>query len=151
MDYEGHCTTHALLRLVERVTHWFENNKATLALFLNVEGVFDKVGITGLIIAGIPAHIIQLLHSYLNNRSSTVVHGNSESSRRSVLAGVPQGSLLGPSFFNTDMNDISGLQKDSNVAISRCADDRNVTMRSGSMGLATSKLNSANKILEPWL
>jgi hypothetical protein len=84
------------------------------------------VRITGLIYklltTAIPAHIMQLLHSYLTNRSSRVIHGNCESSRRSVLAGVPQRSLLGPTIFNTNRNDISSKQNDSNVAISLCAD-----------------------------
>lgn len=46
---KGHCTTHPLLRLIERIIHDFNNNKATLALFLDVESAFDKVWITGLI------------------------------------------------------------------------------------------------------
>jgi hypothetical protein len=45
----GHSTTHALLRNVERITHGFNNNKATATLFLNTEWVFDKVWFTGLI------------------------------------------------------------------------------------------------------
>jgi len=142
--YEAHCTTHSFLRPTESITHWFGKNKATLGLFLDVERAFDKVRITGLICkvvtAAIPAHILQLLHIYLNNRSSRLVHGNCECSRRSGLAGVPQGSLLGPTFFNTDMKDISSKQNDSNVAISLYADKRNVRMRSGSMRLTTSNL-----------
>ena len=106
----SNCTTNALLRLTERITHWFENNK-TRALPLDVERAFDKLRINGFICkcvtAAIPAHAKQLLLSYLINRSSAVVQGNSESNRRSVLAGVPRGSLLGPTFFNTDMNDIN--------------------------------------------
>lgn len=133
-----------MLRVTEIITHWFGNNKVKLALFLDVERPFDKVRITGLIYkvitAAFPAHIIQLLHSYLNNRSPTVVHVNSESSRRSVLAGVPQGSLLGPTFFNTDMNDLSSIQNDSNMAISLYAVDRDVRMRSGIMRLATTNI-----------
>jgi hypothetical protein len=64
---KGQCTTHPLLRLTKRITHGFNNNKATLALFLDVESAFDKVWIAGLIsklvTAGIPAHFIQLSHS----------------------------------------------------------------------------------------
>ena len=101
---KGHCTTHALLRLIERITHGINNNKATLALFLNVERAFDKIWITGpiskLITAGIPSHFIQLSHSFLHYRSFTAVQGNYESSTRTILAGVAQGSLVGPVSFN---------------------------------------------------
>jgi len=34
---EGHCTTHAVLRLIELIIHGFNNNKATLVLILDVE------------------------------------------------------------------------------------------------------------------
>jgi hypothetical protein len=39
----GHSTTHALLRNVECITHGFNNNKATVTLFLDIERAFDKV------------------------------------------------------------------------------------------------------------
>jgi len=61
-----------LLRVTERITHWFGNNKLTLALFLDVERAFDKVRVAGLIYkvitAAFPAQIIQLVHSYLNKK-----------------------------------------------------------------------------------
>jgi hypothetical protein len=151
---KGHSTTHALVRLIERITHGFNNNKATLALFLDIKRAFDKVWITGLICklitARIPAHFVQIIHSYLKNRHFTAVHGNSESSRRPVLARVPQHSLLGAIFFIIYMNDIPSIQNDNNVAMSLDADDTNVTVRSGSRKMATDKLNSTIKMLHSW-
>jgi hypothetical protein len=41
-----HCTTHALLRNVERTTHGF-NNKATVTLFLDTEGLSTRFGSQG--------------------------------------------------------------------------------------------------------
>jgi hypothetical protein len=38
-----HTTTHALLRMLERIALGFNNKKATLALFLDIERAFDKV------------------------------------------------------------------------------------------------------------
>jgi hypothetical protein len=151
---KGHSTSHALLRLIERITLGFNNNKSTIALFLDIERAFDKVWITGLISklikAGVPAHLIHMLHSYLHNRSFTVVHGNSESSRRPIQAGVPQGSLLGPTLFNIYINDLPCLENDNNVAVSMYADDTSVTVRSGSTRLAIRKLTDAIEILQPW-
>jgi hypothetical protein len=76
----GHSTTHALLRSVERITHGFNNNKATVMLFLDIERAFDKVWTTGLIAklitAKIPPHFIHIIHSYLQNRSFSVMHRN---------------------------------------------------------------------------
>jgi hypothetical protein len=77
----GHSTTHALLRNVERITHGFNNNKATVTLFLDIERAFDKVWTTGIIAklikAKIPPHLIHLIHNYLQNRAFFGMHKNS--------------------------------------------------------------------------
>jgi hypothetical protein len=146
---EGHSTTHTLTRVIER-----SNNKATPALFMDIETAFDKVWITGLmcrlIKVGIPAHFIHLIHNYLSNRTFTVLHGNSESTRRPIQAGVPQGSLLGPVLFNIYTNGIPSVENDLNVAISIYAYDKNITVRSGNIHSAANKLSNAIKSLEPW-
>jgi hypothetical protein len=120
---KGQCTTRPLLQFIERITHGFNNYKATLALFFfDVESAFNKVWIVGLvsklITAGIPAHLIQLSHIYLNNRYFPAVHGNSDSSTRSILAGVAQGSLVGPLSFKIYVNNIPSIQNDYSVTIS---------------------------------
>jgi hypothetical protein len=144
-----------LLRVIERIIHGFNNNKASLALFFDEENAFDKVRRAGLIskliTAGIPTHSIQLSYSYLSNRHFTAVHGNSESSRRPILEGVAQGSLEGSVSLNIYTNDIPSIQNDYNVNISLYAVDTNVTIRSESMQLTTNMLYTAVKILEPWL
>jgi retron-type reverse transcriptase len=135
--------------------HGFNNNKATVTLFLDIEWAFDKVRTTGIIAklikAIIPPQFIHLIHNYLQNRAFFVMHKNSYSSLRPIQAGVPQGSLLGPTLFNININDIRSVQNDSNVAISVYADDTNISVRSGSVDIAVGKLNYAIAILEPWL
>jgi len=61
---KGQCTTHAVLRLTERITHGFDNNKARLTLFLDVESAFDKVWIAWLI--SLPFKCLPLLHPHNN-------------------------------------------------------------------------------------
>jgi hypothetical protein len=60
------------------------------------------------------------------------MHRNSYSSLRPIQAGVLQGNLLGPTLFNIYINDISSVGNDSNMAISVCADDTNISVRTGS-------------------
>jgi hypothetical protein len=69
---------------------------------------------------------------------------------RSIQAGVPQGSSLGPTFFNIYINDIPSVQNVSNVAISVYADDTNITAQSGSIDVAVRKLNAAIGLSEKW-
>jgi retron-type reverse transcriptase len=136
---------------VERITQGFNNKKATVTLFLDIGRAFDNVWTTGLIAklitAKISPHFIHIIHNYLQNRSFSVMHKNSYST---LQAGVPQGSLLGPTLFNIYINDIPSVENYSNVAISVYADDTNISVRSGSIDIAVRKLNSAIGLLEPW-
>jgi hypothetical protein len=147
----GYSTTHVVLSNVERITHSFRNNKATIAFFLDIERAFDKVWTRRLmakfITAKVPHHFIYIIHSYLEIRSFSVMHKNSYSSPRPIQSGVPQGCLLG-SKFNIYINDISSVENDSNVAISVYSDDMNISVRSGSIDIAVRK-NVATSRLHP--
>jgi hypothetical protein len=150
----GNFTTHALLRNVESITHGFNNIKATVTLFLDIELAFDKVWTTRLIAKFIAAkirpHFRFIIHNYLQNRPFLVSYGNFYSSLRPIQAGVPQGSLLGPTLFNIYINDIPSAQNDPNVAISVYADGTNISVRSGSTDIAVRKLTAAVALLETW-
>ena len=57
-----------------------------------------------------------------------------------ISAGVSHCSLLCPALFNVYMNDIKNIQNDNNVATLLFVDHTNVTIRSGSIKIATNKL-----------
>jgi hypothetical protein len=132
----------------------FNNNKATVTLFHDADWAFDKVWIKGLIAelitAKIPPHVIHITHNYLRNWSFSALRRNSYSSLRPIQAGVPQGSLLGPTLFNIYVNDIPSVENISNIAISFCADDTNISVQSGTIDRAVRKLNSAIGLSERW-
>jgi hypothetical protein len=73
---------HAVSRNVERNTHGFNNNKATVALFPYIEWAFDKVANIGLIVklimAKTPWHLIHIIHNHLQNRSFYIMHRRKE-------------------------------------------------------------------------
>lgn len=103
-------TSHQLLRVTEYITAGKSAKLTSIGVFLDVEKAFDKIWIIGLIHKqisfGIPDALIHLIHSYLTGRQFVIHACNTYSTVRDILAGTPQGSLLGPTLFNLYMNDI---------------------------------------------
>jgi hypothetical protein len=71
---------------------------------LDLETAFDRVWIKGLLykmhVAGLNFNFIRLMYSYLNDRKIKVKINNELLTEKLIKAGVPQGSVLGPSLFN---------------------------------------------------
>ena len=73
------------------------------AIALDISKAFDKVWHRGLIrklqAYGISGKILSIIKSFLSDRSIKVVLSGSSSKEHSINAGVPQGSVLGPTFY----------------------------------------------------
>ena len=94
------------------------------SVFLDISKAFDKVWHKRLLYKlksmGISGELFNLLENYLSGRLQRVVSNGQTSSWRPVLAGVPQGSILGPLLFLVYINDLPNELK-SNAK--RFADD----------------------------
>jgi hypothetical protein len=55
---------------------------------------------------GLSGRAVELLRSYLSNRQQQIKLGSTTSVWEDIVKGVPQGSILGPLFFNVFINDI---------------------------------------------
>ena len=99
-----------------------------IGVFFDVQKAFNSVTFGSLLATlerdfEIHPALLQLLRSYLTQRSYKVKVGSAFSALRPVLSGVPQGSKLGPFLFNAYVNCIADLELSADAHLLMYADD----------------------------
>ena len=96
-------TADFLTVVSDRIARAFNRSGATRAVAVNISKAFDRVWHAGLLHKlksyGISGQIFGLISSFLSNRRLRVVLEGKSSQDYPVNAGVPQGSILGPTLF----------------------------------------------------
>ena len=92
-----------------------DNNDVPFSIFLDLSKTFDTIDhsilLNKLTYYGLDGFSLNLLKSYLNNRSQYVKFEYAKSDILSINFGVPQGYVLGPLLFIIYINDLPKANK----------------------------------------
>jgi hypothetical protein len=102
---------------------------------------------------GVRGVVLQWLKSYLSDRVQTVVCGGNKSSVGSIIRGVPQGSVLGPSLFLLYTVDIQRIIQSHGLTDHAYADDNQIYFHSprAQIELNTRRLLDCISDISQWM
>ena len=124
-----------LLCFFEEITKWVDDGSPVDVIYLDFQKAFDKVQHQRLLLKlkshGMGNSIINWIEQWLTDMRKRVFVDGEVSSWKSVLSGVPQGSVLGPILCLVNIND---LEEGVTGKILKFADDTKLFKQTKEIG-----------------
>lgn len=148
---EGYSAVQQLQRISEMIERGYENKEFTTVIFLDIAQAFDRVWLEGLkyklLKLKLPQYLTATLFSFLQDRTFAVRINSSLSITKPILAGVPQGSILGPTLFNIFTYDFPHARMQE---VAMFADDTAIITRNCNLNISALQLQSSLDIAHRW-
>ena len=124
----GRSCLSQLIAHYDRILTLLDEGKHVDVIYLDFAKAFDKldfnITLTKLSTLGINGKVGKWIHSFLTNRTQSVIVNGEKSDPAPVISGVPQGSVIGPLLFLILIGDID--KEVYNCFLSSFADDTRV-------------------------
>ena len=148
---KGYSCQSVLLKLTESWRQHLDNNEIVGAVLMDLSKAFDclphELLIAKLSAYGFDKNTLNFFYSYLKERKQCVCIKGKSSMFLEILAGVPQGSILGPVLFNIFLNDFIDIFK--NTDPNNFADDNTLSAFANNLNNLIEKLESdSDKAIE---
>ena len=152
----GKSTKDALSKILKEINTNKESKRASLLISFDIQGAFDCVGWKDIIQVlnkrECPAAFKNILLSYLNERYTELIFGNSVSVIKNSR-GTVQGSCLGPTLWNLIVNEyLLSIHEQTTVYVAAYADDISLVASLGGNSLEQDQQNLESELrrLEQW-
>ena len=144
---KNYSTQHVVTRLVEEWREHLHKNFVVGAVLTDLSKAFDCIA-HDLLIAKLAAYgfsdkALRYIYSYLSNRKQCV-----NIIYKQIISGVPQGSILGPIFFNLSINDLFFFVSD--LSLHNIADDNTLSAFAKTILELIDILQSGSEIVIDW-
>lgn len=152
----------AVYNFLKNIHHNMDNRKPVAAMYMDMTRAFDyvdhKILLKKLYSYGIRGNVVKLIQSYLEGRKQftqisqvnikTKTETTYSSSTRTILYGVPQGSVLGPLLFICYINDFPNV---TNHQMCLFADDSTIVFDKGNFKEIELEINTNLVSVIEWL
>ena len=149
---KNHNTQYSLISMLEKWKVSLDKGEYVGVIFMDLSKAFDTTN-HDLLLAKLKAYqfshnTLAFMLSYLKTRSHRVNINNNFSTWEEIIAGVPQGSILGPLLFNIFVNDFFYFEDKS--YLSNYADDNVLYAFGSNMTEVKDKLSQDLPKLSEW-
>ena len=149
---KNHGTQHTLLKMIETWKTKLNTGHKVGVIYMDLSKAFDSLRhellIAKLRCYGLNQNAVEFFKSDFSNRHQCCKINNTLGDWRKIIAGVPQGSILGPLLFNIFLNDSFFFLKDANLG--NYADDSTLYAYNKNLETVMYNLRQEFSILSSW-